>query len=84
MEEELIGGGTDDKGRAAPIEKRNCFRIQCQAVHEHRPVVENLHAIEIEDLLRALSIDSFRRVKDERQIGRCVIEVVDQVGIHLQ
>ena len=84
MEEKLIGGGADDEGGAAPIEKRDGLWVQRQAVDEHGSIAENLHAIEIEDLLRALRVDSFCGMQDKGQIGRRVVEVVDQVGIHLQ
>ena len=84
MEEKLIGGGTDDQGGAASIEERYSLRVQGEAMYEYGSVIEDLHAIEIEDLLRALCIDSFCRVQHEGQIGRSVVKVVDQVWIHLQ
>ena len=84
MEEELIGGGTDDQGRATAIEKSDGLRVQGETMDKHCAIAEDLHAVQIEDLLCALCVDPFGRVKNEGKVGRRVVKVVDQVWIHLE
>ncbi len=84
MEEELIGGGTDDQGRATAIEESNGFWVQRKTMDKHCAIAEDLHTVQIKDFLRTLCVDPFGRVEDKGKVGRRVVKVVDQVWIHLE
>ena len=53
-------------------------------MNQNCAVIENLHAVQVKDLLSTLGIDSLCCVQDEGEVGRRVVEVMDEVRIHLQ
>ncbi len=58
----------------APVDQGHGFGSAGEAVDKHRALVESMHAIEVEDLLHAFFIDSFRSMQNERQIGSALCE----------
>ena len=84
MEQKLIGRWTDDKRGTAAIEQRNRLRVQCETMDEYGPVIEYLHAIKVKNLLSALCIDALGGMQNKRKIRWSMVEVMDEIWIHLQ
>ncbi len=51
---------------------------------KHCALVEGAHAIELEDLLHALFVDSFRSMDNERQIGVALLRTCWPVVAQVQ
>ena len=73
--------GHRDNGRQAPVDQPRSYRSAGKAMDQNRPLIQGMHAVELEYFFLAFPVDALRGMQNERNVSSAFGEFAGQLRI---
>ncbi len=81
MEKKFVRGGAQNNSSHTPVDQSRGRRSAGKAMYQNRPLIQGMHAVELEYFFLAFPVDTLRGMQNERSIAWALGELARELRI---